>query len=103
MSEEQFGVVFPTGSGGRRSTAEVGRAVVAAALEGVDPSGASHAAGETNWRTGYLVHFRRLVESGVQSREAALDIAASGLAALRSRMRVAIDGGEVPLDDWQDR
>ena len=48
--DEQSGVVFPVGDDGRRSTAAVGRAVVADALRAVDPAGARAAEQETNWR-----------------------------------------------------
>jgi hypothetical protein len=96
--EDQTGVVFPVGDDGRRSTAAVGRAVVAAALRSVDPAGALSAEQETNWRAGYLVHFRRLVEAGLASRAAALSIATDGLAALHDRMRVAGPDGDGPLD-----
>jgi hypothetical protein len=61
------GVVFPLSPGGRRSTSMLGRAVVAAALRPVDPVGALGAEQETNWRSGYLTHFRRLVEAGLPS------------------------------------
>jgi hypothetical protein len=95
--DEQTGVVFPVGDDGRRSTAAVGRAVVADALRPVDPVGARAAEQETNWRAGYLVHFRRLVEAGLASREAALTIASGGLQSLHERMRVAVDGAESGL------
>lgn len=99
-SDQTHGVVFPA-SEGRRSTAALGRAVVADALRAVDPTGASAAERETSWRSGYLVHFRRLVEAGLPSREAALTVAADGLASLHERMRVILpDGDEVPLRDW---
>ncbi|WP_424090160.1 hypothetical protein [Micromonospora citrea] len=93
------GVVFPrTGEG--RSTSALGRAVVADALRAVDPVGARSAEHETNWRHGYLGHFRRLVEAGLPSREAALTIARDGLAALHARMRVlGDDGRETGLDE----
>jgi len=93
------GVVFPAGPDGRRSTAALGRAVVADALRPVDPPGALAAERETNWRAGYLTHFRRLVEAGLPSREAELSIADAGLASLHRRMRVAApDGAESGLD-----
>jgi hypothetical protein len=97
------GVVFPaTGEEGRRSTAALGRAVVADALRPADPAGALAAERETNWRTGYLVHFRRLVEAGLTSPDAALDIADAGLSALHTRMRVVLAGGEeVGLQEWR--
>jgi len=98
MSDE--GVVVPAGPEGRRSTSALGRAVVADALRPVDPTGALAAEQETNWRAGYLVHFRRLVEAGLTSGDAARSIAAAGLASLHERMRVALDDGEVALDQW---
>lgn len=98
MSES--GVVFPAGPDGRRSTAELGRAVVADALRPVDPAGADAAEQETDWRAGYLAHFRRLVEAGLASPQAARTIADAGLAALHRRMRVADpDGAETGLGE----
>ncbi|MEU2615369.1 hypothetical protein ABZ570_27900 [Micromonospora sp. NPDC007271] len=97
--EGPTGVVFPL-TDGTRSTTALGRAVVADALRAADPVGARSAEHETNWRHGYLVHFRRLVEAGLLSRDAAVTIARDGLAALHARMRVVDeDGAEHPLDD----
>ncbi|SCF20425.1 hypothetical protein [Micromonospora mirobrigensis] len=91
------GVVFPE-IRGTRSTSALGRLVVADALRAVDPVGARAAEHETDWRHGYLGHFRRLVEAGLLSREAALSVARDGLTALHTRMRYRPDGGaEVPL------
>lgn len=101
MTEQEQGVVFPRSADGRRSTAAFGRHVVAEALKAVDPVGSLNATQETNWRTGYLVHFRRLLEAGLTSRTAALTIAADGLASLHDRMQVVTaDGLEVPLRSW---
>ncbi|WP_138759057.1 hypothetical protein [Modestobacter altitudinis] len=91
------GVVFPAGADGRRSTATLGRAVVADALRPVDHAGALAAEHETNWRAGYLTHVRRTVEAGLASREAALQVAAAGLDSLHTRMRVAGPDGETDL------
>lgn len=97
--EGPTGVVFPT-TDGTRSTSALGRAVVADALRAVDPIGARSAEHETDWRHGYLGHFRRLVEAGLLSREAALTVARDGLASLHARMRVVPDGGpETTLDE----
>jgi len=102
-AEEQQGIVFPRAADGRRSTAAVGRGIVEDALRAVDPVGSTNAAQETNWRSGYLVHFRRLLEAGLTSRKAALTIAADGLASLHDRMRVATsEGAELPLGSWAD-
>jgi hypothetical protein len=89
----ELGVVFPVAADGRRSSAALGRAVVADALRPVDPVGARAAEQETNWRAGYIPHFRRLVEAGLSSREAALSIADGGLRSLSQRMCVARPGG----------
>ncbi len=103
MSEDpQPGVVFPRSADGRRSTAALGRAVAADALRAVDPAGARAAEQETNWRSGYLTHFRRLLEAGLGSREAAVTVAADGLGSLHERMRVlGEDGTETTLADWK--
>ena len=91
------GVVFPEVDG-RRSTGATGRAVVADALRPVDPVGAAAAQRETNWRSGYLTHFRRLVEAGLSRPEDARTIADAGLAAMHERMRWRDpDGREVRL------
>jgi hypothetical protein len=87
------GVVFPLDADGRRSTSALGRAVVADALRLVDPVGAAGAEQEANWRSGYLIHFRRLVEAGLGSKAAALSIARDGLDSLHARMRVTGPGG----------
>ena len=92
--DELTGVVFPAAADGRRSTSAVGRAVVADALRATDPAGALGAEHETNWRSGYLVHFRRLIEAGLASKAAWLAIARDGLDSLHARMRVAAPGGD---------
>jgi hypothetical protein len=95
-SGEMAGVVFPVSADGRRSTSAVGRTVVADALRQVDPVGALDAERETNWRTGYLVHFRRLVEAGLTSKDAAVSVARCGLESLHRQMRVAGEGSKEP-------
>src|SRR3984885_4469115 len=94
------GVVFPLSADGRRSTSALGRAVVADALRPVDPVGALGAEQETNWRSGYLIHFRRLVEAGLTSKAAALSVARDGLGSVHARMRVRWPAGtETGLDE----
>jgi hypothetical protein len=94
------GVVFPEVDG-RRSTSALGRAVVADALRAVDPVGAQAAERETNWRHGYLSHFRRLVEAGLLwEGRAAVEVARAGLESLHGRMGATGPGGdELPLDE----
>lgn len=94
------GVDFPVAGDGRRSTSAFGRAVIADALRGTDQAGSLGAERETNWRSGYLTHFRRVIEAGLPSRQHALTIASDGLKSLRGRMRSALpDGGEGALDE----
>ena len=94
------GVSFPAGPDGRHSTIRAGRAVVADALRPVDPVGALAAGQETAWRSGYVLHFRRLVEAGIASPEDWLSIADAGLDAVRRTMVVTAEGGtEQPLGE----
>jgi hypothetical protein len=93
------GVVFPEVEG-QRSTSALGRSVVADALRVVDPVGADATERETNWRRGYLTHFRRMVEAGLlREGDAAHDVARAGLDSLHARMRATTEDGEVPLDE----
>lgn len=97
MATGARGVVFPE-IDGRRSTSATGRAVVADALSPVDPVGAAAARRETSWRSGYPVHFRRLVEAGLPSYADARSIAEAGLASVHARMRWATrEAGDLPL------
>jgi hypothetical protein len=80
------GVQVPESGDGKRSTSALGRTVVADALRAVDPVGARGAESETSWRQAYIVHFRRLVEAGLDGRDAALTIATDGLGSLHRQM-----------------
>ena len=95
---EPAGVAFPVSADGRRSTSALGQAVVADALQQADPAGARSAERQANWRSGYLGHFRRLIEAGLASRQAAVSVARAGLASLHRQMRVVGDGEEAGLD-----
>src|SRR3954451_25428129 len=101
--DELSGIQFPVAEDGRRSTTAVGRGVVADALRGVDLVGAGEAERETNWRTGYLPHFRRLLDAsrGRPASEGSPPV--KWLDARRRRMCVVKDGAELPLDRWSDR
>ena len=85
-------MAFPVSADGRRSTSVLGKAVVADALSRVDPAGASDAGREASWRSGYLTPFRRLIEAGLTSKQAAVSVARDGLASLHGRMRVIRPG-----------
>jgi hypothetical protein len=100
MTTDVVGVVVPADPGGRRSSSALGRAVVADSLRSVDPVGALGVERETNWRSGYPVHFRRALAAGLTSRQAAVTVAADGLRAVHRRMRyLRSDGPEEPLDE----
>src|SRR5271165_2843845 len=98
-ADDPAGVAFPASEGGRTTSAALGQAVVADALARVDPAGALEARRETNWRAGYLTHFRRLIEAGLTSKQAAVSMASDGLASLHRQMRVVgRDGSETGLE-----
>jgi len=91
------GVAFPAVDG-HRSTSALGRSVVADALRRVDAAAAGRAEREANWRSGYLAHFRGLVEAGLASGDAAVSVAVDGLDSLHRRMRaVGAEGAETGL------
>jgi hypothetical protein len=103
MTTDDAGVLVPAEPGGRRSSSALGRAVVADALRSVDPVGAIGVERETNWRSGYPVHFRRVLEAGVASRQAAVTVAADGLRSVHRRMQYRrSDGREESLDAVDD-
>jgi hypothetical protein len=77
--------------------------VLADALREVDPVGARATEQETSWRSGYVAHFRRAVEAGLGSRQAAVSLAHAGLRSLHSRMPVVgADEAEHPLRQWPE-
>ncbi|RSM73632.1 hypothetical protein DMB66_02930 [Actinoplanes sp. ATCC 53533] len=88
--------MFPRSEDGRRSGSALGRAVVADALRVADPAAAAAAERESDWRTGYLRHFRALVEAGL---DGGYDIARAGLASVHSRMRVTRGDDDIALDE----
>jgi hypothetical protein len=95
---QEDGVVFPEVDG-ERSTSSFGREVLTRALAGVDDVGSAAVEREANWRSGYVPHFRRLVEAGLPSAEDAVGIATSGVDAAVGGMRWLGGGGDVPLGD----
>ncbi|OYN95734.1 hypothetical protein CGZ96_14645 [Enemella evansiae] len=100
---EDSGVVIPADAEGRRSSSRLGREVTAAALDPVDPVGAAAALREVDWRNGYPVHARRLVEAGLGRTRDELAIAEAGLTAVRDRLRITTDSGEAPLAEALER
>ena len=94
-SDEPAGVVFPVSADGRRSTSAVGRAVAADALRRADRAGALDAERDANWRTGYPVHFRRLVEAGLTSADAAVSVAPTGWSRCTARCAARLGSARI--------
>ncbi|GID26261.1 hypothetical protein [Paractinoplanes brasiliensis] len=86
---------FPVDESGRRSSASFGRHVVADALRVADPAAADATLAVTDWRRGYLGPFRALMSAGLPD---GYDIAAAGLASVRSRMPVEIAPPSQPFE-----
>jgi hypothetical protein len=84
---------------GRRSSQEAGRAVFAAAALPANPALAEEIRGEEKWRKRYLGALRRLIETGVLSRQAAVDIARAGVNQLHERVEFARAGDARPLTE----
>lgn len=95
-------VDFPRKADGSRSTSAFGRTVVTEALRSVDPTGSAAAERETNWRSGYLRHLRRLTEAGMQDAEVARTIATDGLRAVHEGMVVTDADADRPLTTLRD-
>jgi hypothetical protein len=93
------GIVFPAAPDGSRSTTQAGAAIIAAALEPLDPEAAQAAHAERHWRRRYPLHVRRLVEAALPSVEAAERSARAGLEAAWQTLRWATPDGECPLAD----
>jgi hypothetical protein len=84
---------------GRRSSQDAGRSVFAAAAEGADRALAEEISAEAKWRKRYLGPLRRLIESGVRSRAAAVGIARAGLEKLHERVEFGRDRDAMPLSE----
>lgn len=98
-SETQTGVVFPTAPDGSRSTTRVGAQILASALAELDAADAQSALRETRWRRAYPRHFRKLIEGGLASPEAALASARAGLATARQTMCWDTGHGQTSLQE----
>lgn len=111
MSDPELGINLPLSggvgqrqaadTGSERSSSAYGRAVVAAALQSVDPVGAAAVGREKNWRHGYPLHLRRLVEAGLEA-DTGVRIAEAGLTAARDRAVRVGRGLDRPLTEEAD-
>jgi hypothetical protein len=73
------GLCWPKDRRGERSSTDVNKAIVAAALRAVDPDAADRALQCKSWRFGYVKYLKDLVKGQCQSPEAALASAQAGL------------------------
>lgn len=98
--ETPEGIAFPRDpASGRRSTSEASRHVLAAAAEAVSPEAAASIRQTRNWRKGYVDHFHKLVELGLSTPDAAVDIARAALDATRREFVFHGAAGDLAIDD----
>jgi len=93
------GIVFPEGPDGGPSSRHAGARIVAAALAAIDPDHAEDARRERRWRHAYPLHFRRLVEDSMRSRQVALASARAGLTLAWGTLRWEAGGASCSLHD----
>lgn len=79
MSNQPDGLQFSSNTSSKPSSSKSGQRIVSAALQQIQPEYADAVINEKNWRKSYPIHFKRLVECGLSSPEAALRIAQDGL------------------------
>lgn len=100
MPHELDGLQFPIQEHTQKpSSSKTGREIISAALNAVDSSSAQAAKKEKNWRKHYPVHFKALVEQGIQSSEASLKIAEAGLASVYENFEFYRDGYKLSIND----
>lgn len=98
--EQPEGIAFPRDeASGHRSTSEASRTILAAAAGAVSGKAADAIRQTRNWRKGYVDHFHRLVELGLESPGAAVDIARAGLNATRDTFVFHGDEGDLSIDN----
>ena len=82
---ETRGIQFPLDDSGKRSTAPVGRRILAAALRVLDAGAAENCLAERDWRHAYPQHLRRLVELQAARPQATVASCRAGLDAAWQR------------------
>jgi hypothetical protein len=94
---EPRGIQYPPDASGKRSSAAIGRRILAAALRVLDAPSADACLAERDWRHAYPTHFRRLVElqaaqpqACVASCRAGLDAAWQALVFVRQGQPLAL-------------
>jgi len=93
------GLEWPLDPKGQRSSTHVNKAIVAAAVGAASPEKADRINATKNWRFGYVRHLNALVDEQCQSPDAALAIAAAGLAKAYELFEfIAPDGSAASFD-----
>jgi hypothetical protein len=94
------GLVFPLDKRGERSSTQVNKDVLAAAVGAVNPTKAQALLKTKNWRFGYVKHLIAMVEEQCKSPEAAIQIAQAGLdKAYEVFQFVTPDGASITLQE----
>ncbi len=91
------GIQFPVDASGKRSTAPVGRRILAAALRGLDAGAAERCLAERDWRHAYPTHLRRLVEVQAARPQATVASCRAGLDAAWQELVYLRDGQPLAL------
>ena len=97
------GIVFANMDDGSRSTTKSGAAILAAALDRLNPAHAQAALRENHWRRTYPFHFRHLVEGGISSPDSALASANAGLNAAWEHLRWNDGASQITLRDAMNK
>ena len=91
------GVQFPPDAAGKRSSAAVGRQILAAALGELDTAAGDACRAERAWRHQYPQHLRRLVELQAAAPQRCLAACRAGLDAAWRSLEFVRDGQPLPL------
>jgi hypothetical protein len=100
---EHRGIQFPADAAGKRSSAAVGRAILAAALRPLDEKAATQCLAERDWRHAYPQHFRRLVALQAAAPQAVVASCRAGLDAAWQALPFLVDGRALPLREAMAR
>jgi hypothetical protein len=94
---EVQGIQFPLDARGKRSSAAVGRAILAAAMRVLDAEAAERCLAERDWRHAYPRHLRRLVALQTAMPQATVASCRAGLDAAWEALEFVRDGQSLPL------
>lgn len=100
MSTPVQGLQFPLQPNQTQpSSSRLGRSILAAALSNVDSDASLQVKSEKKWRKQYPIHFKNLVKYGLNSSQAAIQIAQDGLNHAHEQFEFYRDGEKCTLKD----